>query len=106
LWEVLGLKQTVQFTSSSGLTWRLFAFHLSLEINQVLPLSQHQQPRRLQRRPNRGAGAMDLSHTVGELEVFHATPRRREPTVSLTDVCIYSRTKPNTPIDLFDAIFK
>jgi hypothetical protein len=49
---------------------------------------------------------MDLSHTVGELEVFDATPRRREPTVSLTDVCIYSRTKPNRPVDLFDAIFK
>ena len=50
---------------------------------------------------------MDLSHAVGEVEAFHATPRGRDKRiVPLTDVCIYSSGKRNTPVDLFDAIFK
>jgi hypothetical protein len=50
---------------------------------------------------------MDLSHIVSEVEAFHATPRHRDkPTVQLTDVCIYSRGKRNTPVDLFDAILR
>jgi hypothetical protein len=48
---------------------------------------------------------MDPSPAINELRVFQATPRRREkPTVPLTNVLILSTAQ--TPVDLFDALFK
>jgi len=50
---------------------------------------------------------MNPPRAINELQVFQATPRRREkPTVPLTNVLIVSTAPSPAPVDLFDALFK